>query len=62
VLLDDSIRLVESVRAAGGNASLQVEPHLWHVWQMFAGVLPAADAALDRVARFIDEILPPDPQ
>lgn len=62
VLLDDSIRLVESVRAAGGNASLQVEPHLWHAWQMFAGVLPAADAALDRVARFIDEILPPDPQ
>jgi acetyl esterase/lipase len=62
VLLDDSIRLVESVRAAGGNASLQVEPNLWHVWQMFAGVLPAADAALDRVARFIDEILPPDPQ
>lgn len=62
VLLDDSIRLVESVRAAGGKASLQVEPHLWHVWQMFAGVLPAADAALDRVARFIDEILPADPQ
>lgn len=62
VLLDDSIRLVESVRAAGGNASLQIEPNLWHVWQMFAGVLPAADAALGSAASFIEEVLPSEPQ
>ncbi|MGB5211317.1 MAG: alpha/beta hydrolase [Gammaproteobacteria bacterium] len=58
VLLDDAIRLAEAIRAAGGKASLQIEPHLWHVWQMFAGVLPAADAALSRAADFVDQVLP----
>jgi len=61
VLLDDAIRLVEAIRAAGGSASLQIEPRLWHVWQLFAGILPAADAALMRAVDFIDSALPPEP-
>lgn len=57
VLLDDAIRLAEAIRAAGGTVSLQIEPHLWHAWQLFAGLLPAADKALLRTVAFIDETL-----
>lgn len=60
VLLDDAIRLVEAIRAAGGSASLQIEPRLWHAWQLFAGILPAADAALVRAVEFMASALPAD--
>lgn len=52
VLLDDSVRLVDRVRAAGGRAELEVWPHMVHVWQFFR-FLPEARRALDRVGAFI---------
>nr|WP_241696161.1 alpha/beta hydrolase [Solimonas terrae] len=53
ILYDDSRRLVERVQAAGGSAELSVARNLWHVWQIFAGKMPEADAALHEIARFI---------
>jgi acetyl esterase/lipase len=53
ILYDDARRLVERIEAAGGTAELSVARNLWHVWQIFAGKMPEADAALHEIARFI---------
>lgn len=53
ILLDDSIRLVAAARAAGMAVNLQVWPRLWHVWHLYAGLMPEADAAMGSIAAFI---------
>jgi acetyl esterase/lipase len=53
VLRDDSLRLAERVRAAGGWVRLERYPGLWHVFQAHAGVLRRADEALASAADFI---------
>jgi monoterpene epsilon-lactone hydrolase len=53
VLLDDATHLVRAAQQYGVQASVQVWPGLWHVWQLFAGKLPEADAALEQVAGFV---------
>ncbi|MFP5358278.1 MAG: alpha/beta hydrolase [Gammaproteobacteria bacterium] len=55
ILLDDALRLADKARAAGVAVELQVWPRLWHVWQIFAGKMPEADAALAQILRFIRE-------
>ncbi len=35
ILLSDSTRLVDNMLAAGGQATLQVWPEMWHVFQFF---------------------------
>jgi len=54
ILLDDSRRLLDALHAAGSPADLRVWPGLWHVWQVFAGLVPEADAALAEAAVFLD--------
>lgn len=53
VLHDDAHRLAERVEAVGGRIELSVAPGMWHVWPIFAGKMPEADAALHEIARFI---------
>lgn len=53
ILLSDARRLVEKARASGIEARLEVEPGLWHDFQIHAGVLHAADAAIARIAAFL---------
>lgn len=53
ILLSDSTRLVEAVRAAGGLIDLDVKPNMWHVFQAFAGMMPEATTALVEAAAFI---------
>lgn len=53
VLRDDSLRLAERVRAAGGWVRLERYPGLWHVFQAHTGVLRRADEALASAADFI---------
>jgi epsilon-lactone hydrolase len=53
ILLSDSTRLVERAQAAGTEAVLEVEPEVWHVFQLFAPVLPEANEALARVGTFV---------
>jgi monoterpene epsilon-lactone hydrolase len=57
VLLDDSIRLADAARSAGVTVTLQVWQHLWHVWHLYAGLLPEADAAMRAIADFISDTL-----
>lgn len=47
VLLDDAVRLTDRVIAAGGTASLEVWDEMTHWWQLFTGLVPEADRALD---------------
>ncbi len=53
VLHDDSAELVHRARAAGVEVELADRDELIHVWHLFAGNLPEADAALDEVAAFL---------
>jgi len=39
--------------AAGVTADLIVADGMVHVWQFFAGVVPEADEAIERIASFI---------
>lgn len=52
VLLSDSTRLVERVRAAGGSIDLDVHPGMWHVFQMMPG-MPEATTSLTEAAAYI---------
>lgn len=55
VLLNDSQRLAERTRAADVAVRLERYAGLWHVFQVHAGVLKAADQALARIATFLLE-------
>lgn len=53
ILLDDSTRLAASVRAAGGDVTLEVWPEMWHVWQGAVGYIPEAAEAIAGIARVV---------
>jgi monoterpene epsilon-lactone hydrolase len=53
VLLDDAITLAQRAEAAGVPTRLEVWPEMIHVWQMFAGALPEADDAIQKIAGFL---------
>lgn len=57
VLLDDSTRLAERVRAVGGQVELTLWPNLPHVWQANQMLLPEARKALDEAGAFADSAL-----
>ena len=53
VLLSDSMRFVERARSAGVDATLEVWPEVWHVFQLFAPALPEANDALAKIGAFV---------
>lgn len=55
ILLDDSVRLEEKLKAAGGNVRLDVWTGMWHVFQVFAPYVPEAQQAIDQVGGFVCE-------
>jgi epsilon-lactone hydrolase len=56
ILLDDSLRLAEHVRGAGGKAEVVIWPHMWHVFQIFAPCLPEANQSIAQIGAFIREM------
>jgi len=52
ILLDDSRRLAERIGAA---ARLEVTCDMWHVWHLFASVLPEARTAIARAGEFLSD-------
>ncbi len=56
-LLDDSSRLVDAVRAAGGTSELVVVEGAFHTWLNYAGRLPEADGALAAIGEFVRPLL-----
>lgn len=55
VLLDDSTRIAEAASRDHISVALRVWPHLWHVWHLYAGLFPEADAAIEEMAEFVAE-------
>ena len=53
ILLSDSTRLAERAQDAGVDVTLDVWENMWHVWHMFAGMMPEAKRAIDDVGNFI---------
>jgi len=56
-LLDDARRFDAAARGAGVDATLEEWEEMIHVWHTFAGMLPEANQAIDRVGGFIKEKL-----
>lgn len=56
LFLRDIVQLHEIMLAAGVEAELQLAPGLWHDYQMFAGQVPEADAAVEKIAHFIKRV------
>ncbi len=56
LLLSDSTRFSEKAQQAGLDATLQVYPGMWHVWQTFAPYLPEGQSALESSAEFIRRV------
>ena len=55
ILRDDAIRMAERMRCAGCAVELEVWPRMPHVWHGFAGIMPEARRAIDRIGAFIRE-------
>jgi len=58
ILLDDSTRFAARARAAGVEVTLEVWDDMPHCWHTFAGLLPEADQAVERIGRWLQERIP----
>jgi len=54
-LRSDAERLAANARQAEVPARLEVWEGMWHVWQMFAGLMPEAQRAIQVAGKFIQE-------
>jgi len=61
VMLSDSTRLAERLETAGVPVELDVWPEMVHGWQLFAGMVPEGDEAIERIGRFLRAELAPRP-
>lgn len=55
VLYDDAHWIAQALHAAGRTVELETYDRRWHVFQIHAGSLPGATAAVARLSRFIVE-------
>ena len=53
LLLSDSERFAANIRTGGGQVEIDVWPGMWHVWQMFIGLMPESRQAVDKLGEFI---------
>lgn len=53
ILLSDSTRIADKLRAAGIDVELEVFPELWHVFQLFVGAMPESGAAVEKIGAYI---------
>src|SRR3954447_17120570 len=56
ILLSDSEILAERARQAGGDVACSRYEEMWHDFQIGAGLLPEADAAMEDLAMAMDDI------
>jgi epsilon-lactone hydrolase len=52
-LRDDAVRMAERLRSGGCEVELEVWPRMFHVWPMFARILPEARAAIAAIGAFL---------
>jgi len=58
ILRDDTLRMADRLRSHGAEVALDLWPDAPHVWAIFQGRLPEADAALARAANFVTARFP----
>jgi acetyl esterase/lipase len=51
-MVDDAKRFAEKAKEAGVDVTLEVWPHVPHIWPVFAPILPEGQQALDRAGEF----------
>ena len=61
ILVDDSVRLADKARSSGVEVHLDLFPEMLHAHQMWAGNMPEADDAIDRIGEFVQRALSPRP-
>ncbi len=52
-LRDDEVRMAERLRAVDRDVELEAWPRMFHVWPMFARILPEGRAAIARIGAFL---------
>ena len=50
---DDAVRMAERLRAVDRDVELEVWSRMFHVWPMFARILPEGRAAIARIGTFL---------
>ena len=53
ILLDDSTRVTERAKAAGVTVELEAWDEMFHVWHVFAKILPEGQQAIDRIGSYV---------
>ena len=59
ILLDDTRRMADVLRAQGVEVEMVIEPDLPHVWPLFHGMIPEAGTTLQRLGQWIRRLAPP---
>ncbi|WP_172298787.1 alpha/beta hydrolase fold domain-containing protein [Pseudoruegeria sp. HB172150] len=62
ILRDDARRMAEHLRRSGAVVETEVQRDAPHVWQLFHGWVPEANASLNKTAAFIVSALPSPPR
>lgn len=57
ILLSDSTRAAEKVKAAGGEVEIEIWPGMWHVFQAFLHQVPESKKAVKKIGKFVQGIL-----
>lgn len=57
MLHSDATRLAERAQAAGVDVTLDVWDDMFHVWQMYAAMLPEGQQAIERIGQFVQSAL-----
>lgn len=53
MLLDDSVRMADKMRAAAVPVTIEVWPKVPHVWHLLADLLPESRRAIDEIVAFV---------
>ncbi len=59
ILLSDSTRFAEKLKAAGRDVELEIWPEMWHVFQLFIGKMPESRRAIKRIGQYLRGRLAP---
>ena len=59
LLCGQALRTHDALRAAGCDVHCEIIPNRWHAFQLVAGSLPSADAAVARAGQFARNATPP---
>lgn len=57
ILLSDSTRAAEKVKAAGGDVEIEIWPGMWHVFQAFLRQVPESKKAAKKIGKFVQQAL-----